>query len=104
VKTVIHPTGKKQVDFHNAKAMARKDLERAFGILQAQFAIVIRFWDQDYVWYIMNVCVIIHNMIIENECGQDVDNTFFDFMGQPVRPKKIAEKMALVSCYLPCHS
>ena len=40
VKPVIKPQGKKQLDFHNAQAAARKDVETAFGILQAQFAIV----------------------------------------------------------------
>jgi hypothetical protein len=40
VKPVIQPKVKKQPQFHNAQAAARKDVERAFAILQAQFAIV----------------------------------------------------------------
>jgi hypothetical protein len=40
VKPVIQPQGKKQTQFHNAQAAARKDVERAFGILQVQFAFV----------------------------------------------------------------
>jgi hypothetical protein len=50
VKPVIQPRGKKQTQFHNAQAEAKKNVERAFGILQAQFFIVrgpARFWDQD---------------------------------------------------------
>jgi hypothetical protein len=35
VKLVIQPKGKKQIQFHNVQAAARKDMERAFGILQA---------------------------------------------------------------------
>ena len=76
VKPLKKPEGKKNLDFHNAQAAARKDVERAFGILQAQFAIVrgpARFWDQKMLWYIMHACVIMHNMIIENERGQDLD-------------------------------
>ena len=49
VKPVVKPLGKKEVDFHSAQAAARKDMERAFGILQSQFVIVrgsARFWDQ----------------------------------------------------------
>ena len=49
VKPVAKPEGKKELVFHNAQAAARKDVERAFGILQSQFAIVrgpSRFWDQ----------------------------------------------------------
>jgi hypothetical protein len=40
LKPVVHSEGKKQVNFHNAQATARKDMERAFGILQTQFSIV----------------------------------------------------------------
>jgi hypothetical protein len=40
VKPVKYPTGEKKLQFHNAQAVARKDVEREFGILQAQFAIV----------------------------------------------------------------
>jgi hypothetical protein len=53
VKPVIQPRGKKQTQFHNAQAAAKKDVERAFGILQAQFAIMrglARFWDQECLW------------------------------------------------------
>jgi hypothetical protein len=40
VKPVVNPKGKKQLDFHNAQAAARKHAERSFGILQAEFVIV----------------------------------------------------------------
>jgi hypothetical protein len=40
VKPVIQPPSKKQTQFHNAQAATRKDVDRTFGILQAQFAIV----------------------------------------------------------------
>jgi hypothetical protein len=57
VKPAIQPKGKKQTQFHSAQATARKDVERSFQILQAQFAIVrgsARFWYQECLWYIMN--------------------------------------------------
>ena len=75
------PEGKKYLDFHNAQATARKDVERSSGILEAQFAIVrgpARFWDQKIIWYITNACVIMHNMIIKNERGQDLDYSQYD--------------------------
>jgi hypothetical protein len=51
-----------------------KDVEREFGILVAQFAIMrgpARFW------YIMTACVIMHTMIINDDHGKDVDYSFF---------------------------
>jgi hypothetical protein len=74
MKPIVAPTGMKEVQFHNAQVAARKDVERAFGILQAQFAIVrgpARFWNQNMLWYIMQACVIMHNMIIEDERGKN---------------------------------
>ena len=94
MKPLSAPQGKKNLNFHNAQAAARKDVERAFGILQAQFAIVrgpARFWDQDILWYIMNACVIMHNMIIKNEHGQDLDYSQYELMGHPVRVRRRVE-------------
>jgi hypothetical protein len=83
VKLVVKPKGNKTCDFHNAHATAGKDVEREFRILQAQFAIVsgpARFWDREVLWYIMNACVIMHNMIIEDKRGEDLDCTRYELM------------------------
>jgi hypothetical protein len=40
VKPLVNPQGKKEQDFYYAQAASRKDVERALGILQAQFAIM----------------------------------------------------------------
>ena len=91
VKPVVAPEGKKEVEFHGAQAAARKDVERAFGILQAQFAIVrgpARFWDEEVLWYIMTACIIMHNMIIQDEHEQNVVYGTYELMGHQVRPRK----------------
>ena len=65
--------------------------------MQAQFAIVIgptRFWDQKMLWYIVRACVIMHNMIIENERGQDVDYSQYELLRHPVRVRRRAERVA----------
>jgi hypothetical protein len=96
VKPIQKPQSKKELIFHNAQAAARKDVERAFGILQSQFAIVrgpSRFWDKKNLWYIMTACVIMHNMIIGNERGQDLDYTFYDPMGVRVMPMRKEERI-----------
>lgn len=49
---------------------ARKDIERAFGVLQARFNIVrepARSWSVAHLSNIMKTCIILHNMIVEDE-------------------------------------
>jgi hypothetical protein len=70
VKTIQNPEGNKRIHFAKAQMATRKDVEHAFGVLQSRFAVVrgpARFWDQTTLWRIMTACVIMHNMIIENE-------------------------------------
>uniref|UniRef100_A0A0D3C6E1 DDE Tnp4 domain-containing protein n=1 Tax=Brassica oleracea var. oleracea TaxID=109376 RepID=A0A0D3C6E1_BRAOL len=56
--------------------IVRKSVERAFGVLQARFAIVKNpalCWDKVKIGKIMKACIIVHNMIVENErdeCSQ----------------------------------
>ena len=56
--------------FTKAQEGVRKDVERAFGVLQARFAIIQQpalAWDEKILWNIMMACIIMHNMIIEDE-------------------------------------
>jgi hypothetical protein len=70
VKTIPEPQGNKKKYFVKAQEACRKDVERAFGVLQSRFAIVrgpARLWDEDTLHDIMMACIIMHNMIIEDE-------------------------------------
>ena len=46
------------------------------------------------LWYIMHTCVVMYNMIIENECDQDVDYSHYELFGHPVRVWRRAERVA----------
>uniref|UniRef100_A0A0D3C2S7 DDE Tnp4 domain-containing protein n=1 Tax=Brassica oleracea var. oleracea TaxID=109376 RepID=A0A0D3C2S7_BRAOL len=56
--------------FAQHQEVVRKYVERAFGVLQARFAIVKNpalFWDKVKIGKIMRACIILHNMIVEDE-------------------------------------
>ena len=61
VKTIPCPQGLKKKHFVKAQESARKDVERAFGVLQARFVIVrgpARFLDEETLADIMKTCII----------------------------------------------
>ncbi|KAK1680196.1 hypothetical protein QYE76_041044 [Lolium multiflorum] len=64
---ILH--GVREFDPTSSSSSTLKDVERAFGVLQAQFAIV-RYpalsWSHDQMWEV-KACVIMHNMIIEDD-------------------------------------
>lgn len=67
---VTAPQTAKDTLFTERQESARKDVERAFGVLQARFAIIRKpalAWSVDLLWKIMMTCIIIHNMIVEDE-------------------------------------
>lgn len=83
VKSIRHPMETKTQHFSTRQESARKDIERAFGVLRARFAVVR---GPAYGWYpkqiseIMMACIILHNMIVEDE-GAHAGNTAFSDIG-----------------------
>lgn len=72
VKTMPHPLSSKQRLFAREQESQRKDVERAFGVLQARFAMIsrpCRLWECNEMTKIMFTCIILHNMIIKDERG-----------------------------------
>ncbi|KAK9293353.1 hypothetical protein L1049_021345 [Liquidambar formosana] len=77
VKKIPHPRENKYKNFAIAQESIRKDIERAFGVLQSRFAIVhgpLRFWDLATLKDIMIACIIMHNMIVEDDRGVHMPN------------------------------
>ncbi|CAM8982022.1 unnamed protein product [Rhodiola kirilowii] len=70
VKTISRPQGEKRKLFAKYQEGQRKDVERAFGVLQSRFAIIrglARFRDKRDLARTMRACIILHNMIVEDE-------------------------------------
>ncbi|CAO3677784.1 unnamed protein product [Rhizopus stolonifer] len=69
-KSLNDPKTAKEKLFAKAQEAVRKDVERAFGVLQSRSAIVAgpaRMWNHETLYNIMTTCVILHNIIVECE-------------------------------------
>ena len=70
VKTILAPQWEKRKLFAKTQEAYRNNVKRAFGVLQARFAIVrrpARFFFPKTLQDIMKACIILHNMTIEDE-------------------------------------
>ncbi|XP_010684968.2 uncharacterized protein LOC104899468 [Beta vulgaris subsp. vulgaris] len=70
IPTINIPRNEKESRFAQRQEGVRKDVERAFGVLQARFAIVRQpalARDREMLGTIKIACIIIHNMIVEDE-------------------------------------
>jgi hypothetical protein len=64
VKTINIPKDKKENRVAEEQEATRKDLERAFGVVQSRWTIVrhpARTWNKVTLWETMSACVIMHN-------------------------------------------
>jgi hypothetical protein len=89
VKTIRDPRHPKNSRFAKEQEAARKDVERAFGVLQSRFAAVrypAKTWSQERMWEVMTCCVIMHNMIVEDERDDSIYDQGWQFQGELVAP------------------
>ena len=69
VKSISSPQIRKHRLFAQHQEAVRKDVERAFGVLQARFAFLrcrCLIWDYEQMGQIMNACIIMHIMIVKD--------------------------------------
>ncbi|CAL8996280.1 unnamed protein product [Prunus brigantina] len=79
VKSIPHPRTQKQKLFATYQESYRKDVERCFGILQARWAIIrgaARMFDEEVLRSIMMTCIILHNMIVEDEFDYEAEEVY----------------------------
>jgi hypothetical protein len=83
VKTIAVPITKKESLFATWQEAARKDIERAFGVLQKKFHYLVhpvrQFFVHD-IFYVVKACIALHNMMVEVRIGNDEneDPSFYD--------------------------
>lgn len=69
VHTVAEPISEKEKCMTRSQEADRKDVERAFGVLQAKWNIISRprrFWSTEYMHDVMQCCILLHNMCVED--------------------------------------
>ncbi|KAL0790149.1 hypothetical protein Bca101_006395 [Brassica carinata] len=82
IQSISRPQGPKAVLFVQRQEATRKDVERAFGVLQARFAIIKNpalSWDKVKIGKIMRARIILHNMIVEDERDESTQFDTSDF-------------------------
>jgi hypothetical protein len=88
LKTVSHPLDMKAAHFAKEQEKVCKDIKRTFGVLQSRWAIVrgpAYGWNREQIRDILTTCIIMHNMIIEDE-GKLAENSDYDNVGVPTTP------------------
>ncbi|XP_024014247.1 uncharacterized protein LOC112088192 [Eutrema salsugineum] len=83
IQSISNPQGSEESLFATYQEAVRKDVERAFGVLQARFAIVrnpAMCMDKSKIGKIMRASIILHNMIVENEQDQCTQFELYAFM------------------------
>ncbi|XP_048617757.1 uncharacterized protein LOC125589264 [Brassica napus] len=111
IQSISIPQGQKATLFAQHQEAVRKDVERTFGVLQARFAIVKNpalFWDKAKIGRIMRACIVLHNMIVENERegythfdvselqqGEDTGTSHVDLTYSTDIPSNIANMMSV---------
>ncbi|XP_047953192.1 uncharacterized protein LOC125199069 [Salvia hispanica] len=84
VKTISCPTEEKRSYFAQRQEAARKDVERAFGVLQSRFALVkgpARFFYKGDLTDIIYAAIVLHNMIVESDDEDVTDVPVEDIAG-----------------------
>ncbi|XP_056844811.1 uncharacterized protein LOC130496616 [Raphanus sativus] len=80
IKSIRLPQEEKHKLFAKTQERIRKDVERAFGVLQARFAVIknpSHLWDKKKISNIMRACIILHNMIVEDERRTETEDETF---------------------------
>ena len=84
----------------------RKDVERAFGVLQSRFAMIsnpCRLWSRKKISTIMFACIVLHNMIIEDERDMEDGQRHYEYEGASQPPQVLRHNTPLTEADFNIH-
>ena len=95
VNTILIPLTKKEKQFTGWQEAARKDVKRAFGVLQSKWCLLaspIEKWDEVKIQHMVIACLIMHNMMVEEilDHGDCISSDYFDDGNNNVMDEKMA--------------
>ena len=100
MKTISKPNDRKQKYFATMGEAARKDMKRAFGVLQPRSSIfrgATMMWESQTLCLLMTSCVILHNMIAEDEADGVAKTNDFETLGIQVEIPEYQDAMQLMN-------
>ncbi|XP_070665202.1 protein ALP1-like [Malus domestica] len=96
VQAIPNPRNDAEKLFTLHQEAYQKDVERAFGILQARWKIIsepARGWSRENLDSIMMSCIILHNMIVEDERDEYIDGESDDDQEDSNRSRRACAKI-----------
>ena len=98
MKSIPDPIEEAEKFYTKMHEAIRKDVERGFGVIQVRWAITKlpgRKWSVSRLSMIMHACIVLHNMIIEDERSTHKLGHDLDFDGPAARRAQISDVMVL---------
>ncbi|KAM1784190.1 hypothetical protein ACFX11_042431 [Malus domestica] len=96
VQTIPNPKNDAEKCFTLHQEAYRKDVERAFDVLQARWKIIkesTKGWSRENLDSIMMSCIILHNMIVEDEIERYIDGESDEDQEDPNRSRMAHAKI-----------
>ncbi|KAK1431382.1 hypothetical protein QVD17_07839 [Tagetes erecta] len=95
--TYRDPIDEKRAYFKKVQESSRKDIERCFGVLQQRWHIIqhpCRLWTKDKIRDVMYACIILHNMILEDDGNAICQNYIPDQVEEEITQATFEERVA----------
>ena len=79
VKAMLHPSVEEDCRYTKWQESARKDIERAFGVMQARFKSIcnpIYLMDEESIYNLVACCLVMHNMCVQERIMGNCDDRY----------------------------